>query len=66
MLFRFPLLYDLRRKMVEEYNRLSSYRAVAKKFNVNVKTVIKWVKRFEKYGFAGLTAGILLSIKYEY
>lgn len=47
------LVYDKRRELVEEYLRVKSYRRVASAYGVNVKTVIKWFKRYEKGGLEG-------------
>lgn len=40
--------------MVEHYEKIKSFRKTAFKFNVNVKTIIKWVKRYKLYGLSGL------------
>ena len=48
------LVYDFRRRLVEEYVSKKSYRKVAGMYGVNVKTVIKWVKRYQEDGLEGL------------
>ena len=48
------LIYDLRREMVDFYFSGYSYRDTAEFFEVNVKTVIKWVKRYKEEGLEGL------------
>ena len=48
------ILYDIRRQMVEYYMKINSYRSTAEKFGVNLKTVIKWVKRYKEKGLEGL------------
>lgn len=48
------ILYDFRRKIIEYYYTCKSYRKTARKYKVNVKTVIKWVKRYKEYGLEGL------------
>ena len=48
------LIYDARRKMVEDYLEVRSYRKVSVMHGVNVKTVIKWVRRYKKDGLQGL------------
>lgn len=48
------ILYDLRRQMIEHYENIKSFRKTALEFKVNVKTVIKWVKRYKLYGLQGL------------
>ena len=48
------LVYNFRRNMVEFYSIHKSYRMTAKHFGVNIKTVIKWVKRFNKFDLEGL------------
>jgi len=48
------LIYDLRREMVDFYFSSHSYRDTAEFFEVNVKTVIKWVKRYKEEGLEGL------------
>lgn len=40
--------------MIEYYEKIKSFRKTAFKFNVNVKTIIKWVKRYKLYGLSGL------------
>ena len=47
-------LYDFRRRMVEYYLSGHSYREVAREFEVNVKTVVKWVRRYKEYGLEGV------------
>jgi len=34
--------------------KINSYRSTAEKFGVNLKTVIKWVKRYKEKGLEGL------------
>jgi len=48
------ILYNFRREMVERYYEIKSYRKTACEFGVNVKTVMKWVKRYQRMGLAGL------------
>jgi len=48
------LIYNYRREMVEYYLGGSSYRDTASYFEVNVKTIIKWVKRYKEEGLEGL------------
>jgi transposase len=48
------LIYDLRREMVDYYLRGHSYRETAEFFEVNFKTIIKWVKRYKEEGLEGL------------
>jgi transposase len=48
------LIYDQRRELVEEYLQVRSYRKAAREHGVNVKTVIKWVKRYKEDGLEGL------------
>jgi len=48
------LIYDLRREIVDFYLRGHSYRETAEFFEVNVKTVVKWVKRYKEEGLEGL------------
>ena len=48
------ILYNFRREMVERYYEIKSYRKTACEFGVNVKTVLKWVKRYQRMGLAGL------------
>jgi transposase len=47
-------LYDFRRRMVEYYLEGYSFRETAREFVVNVKTVMKWVRRYKKDGLEGL------------
>ncbi len=42
------LIYDLRREMVDYYLRGHSYRETADFFEVNFKTIAKWVKRYKE------------------
>jgi transposase len=48
------LTYDFRRSMVGAYLEVRSYRKVSVMHGVNVKTVIKWVRRYKQYGLQGL------------
>ncbi|MEA3312274.1 MAG: helix-turn-helix domain-containing protein [candidate division WOR-3 bacterium] len=48
------LIYEYRRSFVEEYLRIGSYRKAADKSDVNVKTVIKRVRRHRQDGLQGL------------
>ena len=48
------ILYGIRREMVEYYYSCKSYRKAASYFGVNVKTVLKWVKRYKEGGLRGL------------
>jgi transposase len=48
------LIYDLRREMVDYYLRGHSYRDTAEFFEVNFKTIVKWVKRYKEEGLEGL------------
>ncbi|MCK4526716.1 transposase [candidate division WOR-3 bacterium] len=48
------LIYNYRREMVEYYLGGYSYRDTASYFEVNVKTIIKWVKRYKEEGLEGL------------
>jgi len=48
------LIYDLRREMVDYCLRGHSYRDTAEFFEVNFKTVAKWVKRYKEEGLEGL------------
>ena len=48
------ILYGIRRDMVEYYYSCRSYRKTASYFGVNVKTIIKWVRRYKKEGIEGL------------
>ena len=47
------ILYGIRRDMVEYYHFCRSYRKTASYFGVNVKTIIKWVRRYKKEGLEG-------------
>ena len=49
------ILYDFRRNMVEHYSCTHSYRKTAQVFSVAVKTVVKWVKRYNQKGLKGLS-----------
>ena len=40
--------------MVEYYLSVHSFRKTAYKFNVNIKTIIKWVKRYKQFGLSAL------------
>ena len=48
------LIYDLRREMVDYCLIGNSYRETAEFFEVNVKTIVKWVKRYKEEGLEGL------------
>jgi transposase len=48
------LIYNLRREMVDFCLKGRSYRETAEFFEVNFKTVIKWVKRYKEEGLEGL------------
>jgi len=48
------LIYEYRRSLVDEYLRIGCYRKVADKFDVNVRTVIKWVRCHRQDGLQGL------------
>ncbi len=48
------LIYEYHRSLVEEYLRIGCYRKVADKSDVNVMTVIKWVRCHRQNGLRGL------------
>jgi transposase len=48
------LIYNLRREMVDYCFGGHSYRKTAEFFDINVKTVIKWIKRYKEEGLEGL------------
>jgi len=48
------ILYNFRRGMVERHYKIKSYRKTACEFRVNIKTVLRWVKRYQCAGLAGL------------
>jgi transposase len=48
------LVYNFRRDIIETYSEQKSYRKTAKLLNINIKTVIKWVKRFNEGGLDNL------------
>ncbi len=40
--------------MVEEYYQSSSVRAIVNKFFFNVRTVMKWLKKYNEFSLMGL------------